>query len=218
MDLDEIPVDIFTFDGKQPLFLSSVDYVPIGYYAFPFVIRLKETAEGTRCFRRYEILESAIISSPIQPSSSLDICSEYFISGFATKDSAHLLKSRTNFFVWSPDASKKDVATSDCPLHLHTNAANILTIFSTKLCEPLVVQLDKQIIPKQNKNANSKPTNGFLKAFSSDLSIHIALDKADYSLGDAVVVVTTPSISESIHIDSISYRVNIICLIPLPVF
>ncbi len=150
----------------------------------------------------------ASVSSPSRVPGSFNLSCEYVITTMASKDSQCVLKSQELVFVWSSTDVKRQQASADFPVKLKNCQPEVLTFINTLLCDPYVLQFDATIVADKVKTALEKLSGSISKGFIPGISIKVAVEESEYILGDTVIINTTPSVTPSMHIDSISYRVS----------
>lgn len=150
----------------------------------------------------------ASVSSPSRVPGSFNLRCEYVITAMASKDSQCVLKSQELVFVWSSTDVKRQQASADCPVKLKNCQPEVLTFMNTLLCEPYILQFDATIVADKVKTALEKLSGSISKGFIPGISIKVAVEESEYILGDTVIINTTPSVTPSMHIDSICYRVS----------
>nr|CDS31415.1 conserved hypothetical protein [Hymenolepis microstoma] len=156
--------------------LSAYCY-PVGYYVFPFELNLSTSIDN-----------SVYFYSPSYPGDFF--IREYDITACALSSSQTVLTSKTKFFIYSNKnfiANQEPVAET-----IRTNKYSP-KVYITRHCpESSVLQIDTAIVIQR------KSTPGF--------SLKLIQKDPPYELGDSVIIVISPTLSDYHHIDSVSYR------------
>ncbi|VDN97501.1 unnamed protein product [Rodentolepis nana] len=164
------------------------DCHPIGYYVFPFELKLSTSIDSKQFISLEAFVDSANFFSLSCPGDFF--IREYDVTACAFSDSQTVLTNKTNFFIHSnksfTDNQESVVET------IRSNKYSPKVCITRHFPESSVLQIDTVIVIQR------KSSPGF--------SLRIAQKDPPYELGTSVIIVVSPTLSDYHHIDSVSYR------------